>query len=145
MKKTIILIFASFVACVLASCSSSDDEPNTEAETLNDFNLSDLSGYYGTWIVSQVQNSDGSFVYVSQSDDRAWTITKDAITRQVGVYNFKCPYTFSNGTFTAEDGVLTKYTRTFKFEHYNKYRLKATVTFERTTVVYLVYKQSNGN
>lgn len=144
MKKTIILIFAAFVACAFVSCSS-DDEPNAKTETLNDFNLSDVSGYYGTWIVSQVQEADGTFAYTDNTDDRAWVITKDTITRQVGVYNFKCPYTFSNGTFTAEDGVLTKYTRTFKFEHYSEYRLKATVSYEGTTVVYLVYKQSNGN
>lgn len=144
MNKAIILLFAALMACAFVSCSS-DDEPNDKTETLNDFNLSDMSSYYGTWIVSEKQKLDGTFAYTDNTEDRAWIITRDTITRQVGVYNFKCPYTFSNGTFTAEDGVLTKYTRVFKFEHYSEYRLKATVTYEGTTFVYLVYKQSNGN
>lgn len=138
---TIITLAALFAVFTFQSCSSDDDEQKTEAESLNNFNLTDLNGYIGTWIVSQVQKADGSFAFTSNTDDRAWVISDSTITRQVGVYNFKCPYTFSNGTFTADDGVLTKYTRTFRFEHYNQYRLKVTVTSEGTNVVYLVYKQ----
>lgn len=142
---SVFTVLSVIMAFAFQSCSSdSDDEPK-HTETLNDFNLSNLDNYMGTWIVSEVQKADGTFAFTGNTDDHSWVISKDTLTRKVGVYNFKCPYTFSNGVFTCEDGVLTKYTRTFKFEHYSEYRLKVTVIYEDTTVVYLVYKQNNAD
>ncbi len=131
------------IVFTFTACSSSDDEPVKEP-TLMDLDLSKVSSIVGEWKTdSSLSDYTGDFEYMG-ADAEIWNIKADGtMIRKVSAYSFSGTYTYDNGTLVYKEA---NDVWTYKFSHYNEYRLKVVVTLkgvESLPSTYLIMPYGN--
>ena len=108
MKKYLLFAFLACVFSVFVGCSSDDEEK---------FNY-DMAQLYGTWRITEVQQSDGTFLNVTSAIAEKVFKPTYATFNEDGTYSGRGEFGSGSGTYKAEGNTIYTYVEGAEYASY---------------------------